>query len=680
MSTQQVGVDIGGTFTDTIAIDEQSGAVSLSKVPSTPANQAVGFLTGLTAADVTFEGISWLVHGTTVGTNATLERNGAKCGLITTKGFRDIVELGRRDRPQLYGLYGQFEPLISRENRLEVEERIDAEGNVIVALDEHEVEQKAAQLRDQGCESLVIGFMHSYANRTHEAAAARAAARVWGNPYITQSAEILGEFRETERFGTAAVNAYIQPLIHRYVTRLRDELRARGVPRDLVIMQANGGIMAADTACERSVSTVLSGPAAGVIAAAFISRLAGYDNVMTCDMGGTSFDVGMIVGGEPIVTSDRDLSFRIPLRIPIIDIHTIGAGGGSIASVDASGMLRVGPRSAGAVPGPIAYGRGGTEPTVTDANVMLGRLSSQALLSVDGAVDREKLRTAFKTRVGDPLGIGPEEAAVSVIRIINDAMAGAIRLVSLQRGHDPREFALFAFGGAGPLHGAALARELGVPRVIVPYVPGITCALGCIVADVRHDFVQTIARPTDTLTESEVAGILREQRRAGEDLLASEQVPIERIDVVHEADMQYEGQTFTMRVTLDIDHLDVKALSGALRQTYIDRFDIDLGAFRAKLINLRTSVIGIRPQLDLRRIVAASHKMGTVAEALRETRPVWFDAGWVDTPVYERDALPLGGVIRGPAIFNQMDSTTVVEPDSTVTVDDYGNLIIEVQA
>ncbi len=680
MSTQQVGVDIGGTFTDTIAIDEQSGAVSLSKVPSTPANQATGFLNGLTTAGVEYAGISWLVHGTTVGTNATLERNGAKCGMIATKGFRDIVELGRRDRPQLYGLYGQFEPLISRENRLEVDERTDAEGNVVVALDEGQVERAAAQLRAQGCESLVIGFMHSYANRSHEAAAARAAERVWGNPYITQSAEILGEFRETERFGTAAVNAYIQPLIHRYVTRLRDELRARGVPRDLVIMQANGGIMAADTACERSVSTVLSGPAAGVIAAAFISRLAGFENVITCDMGGTSFDVGMIVDGEPIVTSDRDLSFRVPLRIPIIDIHTIGAGGGSIASVDASGMLRVGPRSAGAVPGPIAYGRGGVEPTVTDANVMLGRLSSQALLSVDGAVDRDKLRAAFKERVGDPLGIGPDEAAVSVIRIINDAMAGAMRLVSLQRGHDPREFALFAFGGAGPLHGAALARELGVPRVIVPYVPGITCALGCIVADVRHDFVQTIARPTDTLTESEVAGVLREQRAAGEALLAAEKVPIERIDVVHEADMQYEGQTFTMRVTLDAGHLDVKALSDALRQTYLDRFNIDLGAFRAKLINLRTSVIGIRPQLDLRRIVAAGHKTGSVAEAVRETRPVWFDGGWVDTPVYERDALPLGGVIRGPAIFNQMDSTTVVEPDSTVTVDEYGNLIIEVES
>ena len=680
MSTQQVGVDIGGTFTDTIAIDEQSGAVSLSKVPSTPANQATGFLNGLTTAGVEYAGISWLVHGTTVGTNATLERNGAKCGMIATRGFRDIVELGRRDRPQLYGLYGQFEPLISRENRLEVDERTDAEGNVVVALDEGQVERAAAQLRAQGCESLVIGFMHSYANRSHEAAAARAAERVWGNPYITQSAEILGEFRETERFGTAAVNAYIQPLIHRYVTRLRDELRARGVPRDLVIMQANGGIMAADTACERSVSTVLSGPAAGVIAAAFISRLAGFENVITCDMGGTSFDVGMIVDGEPIVTSDRDLSFRVPLRIPIIDIHTIGAGGGSIASVDASGMLRVGPRSAGAVPGPIAYGRGGVEPTVTDANVMLGRLSSQALLSVDGAVDRDKLRAAFKERVGDPLGIGPDEAAVSVIRIINDAMAGAMRLVSLQRGHDPREFALFAFGGAGPLHGAALARELGVPRVIVPYVPGITCALGCIVADVRHDFVQTIARPTDTLTESEVAGVLREQRAAGEALLAAEKVPIERIDVVHEADMQYEGQTFTMRVTLDADHLDVKALSDALRQTYLDRFNIDLGAFRAKLINLRTSVIGIRPQLDLRRIVAAGHKTGSVAEAVRETRPVWFDGGWVDTPVYERDALPLGGVIRGPAIFNQMDSTTVVEPDSTVTVDEYGNLIIEVES
>ncbi len=673
-----VGVDIGGTFTDTIAIDEVTGEVRLSKVPSTPQNQADGFLHGLRELDIAFPLISWLVHGTTVGTNATLERNGAVCGMITTRGFRDLIELGRRERPQLFGLYGEFQPLISRDHRIEVPERISATGEVLEELDEGAVREAALALKRMGCEALLIGFLNSYANPDHERRAGAVAARVWANPHITLSSDILTEFRETERLGTAAVNAYIQPLIHRYITRLKEQLRKNGVPCDLVIMQANGGVMSADTACHRAVNTVLSGPAAGVIAASYISRMSGFHNVITADMGGTSFDVGIIVDDKPFVSSERDLAFRVPMRIPIIDIHTIGAGGGSIAHINQAGILQVGPMSAGAVPGPVAFGRGGARPTVTDANVLLGRLSSEKLLSITGGVDVRRVREAFDSHVGKPLGIDSYEAAAAVLRVVNDSMAGAIRLVSLQRGLDPREFALFAFGGAGPLHGAALARELGIPKVIVPYVPGITCAMGCIVADVRHDFVRTIARSTKSLKEAEVRATLLEQRAAGEVLLQEEKVPVDSVVVVHEADMQYEGQTSTLRVHLDADRLNVAALEGRLRQSYLDRYGIDLAQFRAKLINLRTSVIGIRPQLDLQRVIAAKHRSGTVEQARLGEREVWFDGGLRSTPIYDRDALPAGVGIDGPAILNQMDTTTVVEPDSTMTVDTYGNLIIEV--
>jgi len=678
--TYHVGVDIGGTFTDTIVIDEASGEVRMSKVPSTPPNQAIGFLKSLHAADIDFSKISWLVHGTTVGTNATLERNGAVCGMITTQGFRDIIELGRRDRPRLYGLFGEFHALISRDHRIEVPERMSAAGQLMEALDETAVEQAAIDLKNRGCEALLIGFLNSYANPIHERRAAEIAARVWGNPHITISSDILAEFREVERFGTAAVNAYIQPLIHRYVTKLKSELKTSGVPRELVIMQANGGIMSADTACDRAVNTVLSGPAAGVIAASYISRLSGFHNVITADMGGTSFDVGIIVNDKPTVANDRDLDFRIPMRIPIIDIHTIGAGGGSIAHINKAGILQVGPQSAGAVPGPVAFGRGGTKPAVADANVLLGRLSAEKLLSVNGGVDLIAVRNAFDTHIAKPLGIEAYQAAAAVLRVVNDSMAAAIRLVSLQRGLDPREFALFAFGGAGPLHGVALARELGIPKVIIPYVPGITCAMGCIVADVRHDFVKAIVKPTNDLQEKDLREVLLGQRTAGEDRLNNEDVPVDRIEVLHEADMQYAGQTWTLRVSVDIDQLSVKALEAQLHKAYLDRYGIDLAQFQAKLINLRTTVIGVRPQLDLKRIIASAHRMASVEEARLGSRKVWFGDGFHDTPIFERNALPIGASIEGPAILNQMDSTTVVEPDSAVTVDEYGNLIIEVRS
>ncbi|MGD9921157.1 MAG: hydantoinase/oxoprolinase family protein, partial [Pseudorhodoplanes sp.] len=434
------------------------------------------------------------------------------------------------------------------------------------------------------------------------------------------------------------------------------------------------------TACEKSVNTVLSGPAAGVIAAGFITRQSGHRQVVTCDMGGTSFDAGIIVDGVPLTTSDRDLDFNLPMRIPIIDIHTIGAGGGSIARVTEAGMIEVGPRSAGASPGPIAYGRGGREPTVTDANVLLGRLSAEQLLAVKATIDLPAIREAFGS-LGKPLGLGAEQTAASVLRIVNDTMAGAIRFVTLQRGRDPREFALFVFGGAGPLHGAALARDLQVPAVIVPYVPGLTCALGCIVADARHDFVQTIGRPLSEVRESELRDVLLRQRESGLGLLRHDNVPVESITVWHEADMHYEGQRYTLRVRVDMDQLSVDSLREQLKDACFDAFGIDLSNFRPKIANLRTAVIGVRPLIDLRRVVAATHRpRKTAADARIGRRDVWFGDGFVTTEVYQREWIPIGAEIAGPAIINQMDSTTVIEPGDRVTVDDVGNLMVQVNA
>jgi N-methylhydantoinase A len=675
----QVGVDVGGTFTDAVSIDETTGAVSLSKVPTTRDNQARGFLLGLEGLRIELAAVTWLVHGTTVGTNATLERNGGKCGMITSRGFRDILDLGRRDRPQLYGLAGSFRPLIPRDARIEVDERQNAHGEQLTALDRDQVKAATEALRKKGVESILVGFLHSYLDDRNELEAAAIIRENWPEVYVTTSASVLGEFRELERFGTAAINAYLQPLIDRYVRRLKDELRAKGVQRDLAIMQANGGIMSAEVACKQAVNTVLSGPAAGVIAAVYISRQSGFRNVVTCDMGGTSFDVGMIVGGEPLITSDRDLDFNLPMRIPTIDIYTVGAGGGSIARVMDSGILQVGPQSAGSTPGPIAYGRGGDKPTVTDANVMLGRLDSNHLLGVDGAVDMPKLHDIFERKLGRKIGQDAVQAAIGLLRVVNDTMAGAIRLQAVQRGHDPREFAIFAFGGAGPLHGVALAREIGIPHVVVPYVPGLTCALGCIVADVRHDFVQTVSRALDQISEQEIADIFAALRGEGEALLDSEQVPVARRDVIYEADMQYAGQTHTEKIRLTSARPDLAHLREQLSQAFVNRLGIDLSNFRARLVNLRVTIVGVRPPLDLSRIVRASHRPTSMSDARLGQRKVWFEEGWLTTPVYDRTKIPLGSSFVGPAIINQLDTTTVIEPGQRVSVDDYANLVVEIR-
>ncbi|PIK70387.1 hydantoinase, partial [Methylobacterium frigidaeris] len=454
------GIDVGGTFTDLLLTEADSTGVRvrLAKVPTTVRNQAEGVLAAISAAEVAPADLDLVIHGTTATTNAVLERKTARVGLITTAGFRDVLELGRRTRPKPYGLFGTFEPLIPRELRREVPERVMADGAVRTPLDEAAVADAVRALLAEGCEALVIHFLHAYANPEHELRAGAIARALWPNAYVTLGHALLSEFREYERGTTASVNAAVQPILDRYIRRLQDDLRSQGFSRDLLVMNGNGGTVPAGLVVEAAAKTVMSGPASGVMAAAATLAQSGLKNAITYDMGGTSTDVALIAGGVPEVSAELTIDYGLPIHLPMVDVHTVGAGGGSIASVNRAGMLQVGPESAGSEPGPIGYGRGGTRPTITDANLVLGRLDPARLTAVRAGVSLDTIREAFARDLAGPLGMSVEESAEAVIRLGNVHMTGAIRMVSLSRGYDPRDFVLFAFGGAGPLHAVALAR------------------------------------------------------------------------------------------------------------------------------------------------------------------------------------------------------------------------------
>lgn len=670
------GVDVGGTFTDLVIFDPTSGAVHLAKVPTTldPASggQSAGVFAALETVSVPLADIDLIVHGTTTTTNAVLERKLCRTGLITTAGFRDVLELGRRTRPNAYGMTGRFVPIIPRDLRLEVPERMDAQGRVITPLDENALRTAVEALIAQGCESLVIHFLHSYANPAHERRAALIATGMWPTDYITMGHALLSESREYERGVTAAVNASVQPMLERYITRLAEGLAARGYSRDLLVMNGNGGMVSAAKVAQEAVKTVMSGPASGVMAAVYTGIRAGMPNLVTYDMGGTSTDVAMIKGGVAPVSNEIEIEYAMPIHVPMVDVRTVGAGGGSVARVDAGGMLRVGPESAGSDPGPVCYGRGGTRATITDANLLLGRLSADRFGQA-----MEAARAAMNDQIATPLNLSVEAAAEAVIRVANAHMGGAIRMVSISMGADPRDFALFAFGGAGPLHAVALARELGIPRVLVPARPGITNALGCVVADLRHDFVRSINQPLDRVDMGRVHQILADQAVAGRALIAAEKLELRGIEVRNTCDMQFVGQTHLLCIALPDASPSRETLQSLFEAAYLARFHVELPNIRANLMNLNVSVIGKRPEVDLSRLIDPAGRLGTVEKAKKGWRRVYF-GGWVDTPVYWRDHLPLDATLTGPAIIEQMDTTIVVEPGDRVSSDADGNLIIRI--
>ena len=671
-----VGVDVGGTFTDLVMLNPDTGAMRLAKTPTTMDNQAYGVLAALEAAETSLPDVALIVHGTTTTTNAVLERKLSRTGLITTAGFRDVLELGRRTRPNAYGMTGVFRPIIPRDLRLEVVERMDAAGEVITPLDEAAMRTAVEALKAEGCEALVIHFLHAYANPAHERRATEIAAEIWPNDYITMGHALLSENREFERGVTAAVNASVQPLLERYVARLRGELAEKGYKGDVLVMNGNGGMVSSRLVAKEAAKTVMSGPASGVMAAAYTGRRAGALKLLTYDMGGTSTDVALIRDGRPSVSNEIEVEYAMPIHVPMVDVRTVGAGGGSIAKVNSAGLLEVGPESAGADPGPICYGKGGSEPTISDANLLLGRLNTDKLNSVKGGIRKEDIEAIFKENLGDPLGVSGVEAAEAVIRIANAKMAGAIRMVSLSLGADPRDFALFAFGGAGPLHAAALARELGVPQVLVPARPGITNALGCVVADLRHDFVQTINQPLDTADIDALHALFAAQVAEGEAALAQESVAIANVERNCSADMQFAGQSHVIRVTLEDAAPSRETLRERFEAAYWARFKDELAQIRATIVNVNCSVIGERPPLDLSTLIDPTGRKAMAEPS--GTRPVTFDGQIHDTPVYWRDHLPLDAVIVGPAIIEQMDTTILIPPGDRAEGAADGNIFIHV--
>ncbi len=675
--TQIVGVDVGGTFTDLVFFDTENESVNIAKVLSTPENQAFGVMQALESAGVSLKTLNSVIHGTTVTTNALLERKISRVGLITTQGFRDVLELGRRTRPKPYGMTGSFECIISRELRLEVRERIDCDGEIVETLNEADVRQAVEQLLKSGVEAVIIHFLHSYKNDLHERMAEEIVQDLWPNRFITRGSALVSEYREYERGTTAAINAAIQPVLNHYIERLQQNLKEEGYSKDLLVMQGNGGTVSSNIVSKDAVKTVMSGPASGVMAAAYTASQSGFNRVVTYDMGGTSCDVGLIVNGIPQVTSELEIEYAMPIHVPMVDVHTIGAGGGSLSWVNEAGLLQVGPESAGAQPGPICYGRGGSKPTITDANLVLGRLNPATLLSVDNPVSIETVRNHLIEQVGVMLGLkDAEETASAIVRVANMNMAGALRLVSLARGYDPRDFTLFAFGGAGPLHAVALARELGIPKVLVPMRPGITNAVGCVVADVRHDYVNSINMPLAQADMDQVYEIFSTQILAGKKIIETEGVEIDELFFIHDVDMQFQGQTHILNFPVKETRVTQESLQSEFEKAYWNRFGVELPEILSVLVNLHTAVIGRRKPVPLKSLMSAEEQKNKIEECIIGNRRVWFETGWENTSIYKREKFPGQAKFNGPAIIEQLDTTIIVEPNNQVEVDLNGNLII----
>ncbi len=676
MSGGIVGVDVGGTFTDLFALDAEAGTFRVAKVPSQRGDEAAGFLAGLDAVGGPAS-LSAVVHGTTVGTNALLERKGARIGLIATKGFRDVLEMRRRDRRRTWGLWGDFIPVVERDLRREVTERTFADGTIGTAVDEAEVEAAARALLAAGAEAVAVAFINAYANPANERSAMAVLRRLWPNPHLCCSSEILPEIREFERTSTTALNAYLQPVVGAYLGRLEDALGSRNFAGAFHIVQSNGGVMSTATARRLPVRTALSGPAAGVIAAAAIAAAAGFPDVITGDLGGTSFDVSLIAGGKPSFAAQASVDFGLVIRTPMVEITTIGAGGGSICRVDAGGLLQVGPESAGSRPGPVCYGGGNDRPTLTDANLALGRIN--AARPIGGALARldvEAAERAIAVHVGDRLGLDAVSAAEAIVRVANARMAGAIRLLSIERGHDPARFALMPFGGGGALHAGALIKDLGLAAALVPRFPGVTSALGCVIADIRHDQVQTVNLSLAGIDEAALGARLAAMAEQARTVVAGAGLALEGLEIRFEADMHYQGQTHAVTVPLPFaaEAASEAAITAAFEAAYTQAFSRLLPGIPIRLATLRAIAVGARPRIDLAMLAPAAGS--SVAAARIGTRRVRFDGAWHEAAVIDRLALPVGAVVPGPAILEQADATIVVDPGLAATVDRLGNLVI----
>jgi len=691
-----IGVDVGGTFTDVVVTDTEAALTSIHKVPTTPEDPSLGVIRGLqeicTRAGIARDEVEHVMHGTTIATNAILEYDGAVTGMVTTAGYRDIIHIGRHQRPQHYSIMQdipwQDRPLVRRRHRLTVAERLTPpRGEVETALDEEAVRQAARQLRDAKVEAIAVCFLFSYLNPAHEDRAREIIEAEYPECFVTTSASVSPQFREFERFTTAAMNAFVGPKVRSYVRDLEAAINDNGFGAELHVMGSNGGVASAAMVAERPVLTLLSGPAAGVLGGLMSGELSGRHNLITFDVGGTSADIGLIRDGEFSEATARDTWIGgYPVMAPMIDIHTIGAGGGSIAYIDAGGAFRVGPQSAGAQPGPAAYAKGGDQPTVTDAQIVLGRLPPHNFLGGEMTLQADASRAVID-RLAAEIGLGREEAAEGLLTIVNANMANAIRARTIQKGHDPREFALVAFGGAGPLHGVDVARDLGIPEVIVPPFPGITSAVGLLTTDLKYDAIRTefqISEAVDAARLTDDFGSMQHAlaQQFERDGLAGGDVAYTRY-----GDLRYVGQGYELRVPV----ADGPLGDATLAQLFDDFQEIHRGQYGhafadspIEIVNIRLTGIGRMPKIKLGEMQAVDVIGGNLDNAILETSQCTFRRNGelvsLATPLIARDAMPTGIPIEGPAIIIQTDSTTVVPPGARATADAGGNLIIETGA
>jgi N-methylhydantoinase A len=669
-----VGIDVGGTFTDLTAIDDASGRVVVTKVPSRPRHEAAAVLEGLAALGIEPREVRRLVHGTTVGTNAVLERRGAPVAVLTTQGFRDLIEIGRTKRniPALFvPTFVRPKPVVERRRRFEVIERLAADGSVLRPLDPASVERALDAAVGSGAEALAVCLLHAYLNPAHERAIADIAKGRCPTVPVSCSADVVAEYREFERFSTTVLNAYLQPLMDGYLGGLEQRLRAVGYAHGVLTVASSGGMMTTETARRLPIKTIFSGPAGGVSQACFVGGVAGLRDLITYDMGGTSTDVCLVRDLTPLATSDGMVG-AFPVKVPQIDMHTVGAGGGSLAWLDVDGSLQVGPRSAGANPGPAAYGLGGREPTVTDANVVLGRIGSARRLG--GSITLEAARAhqavaELADRTGGTLTV--EALAEGIVRIAVARMTSAIREISIQRGHDPRDFTLVAFGGAGPMHALALADEIGILRVLVPRHPGNFSALGLLASDIKHDDVRTRVGP---LRErwALLPDLFADMEHGARRQLQLEGFAADRQRMRRSLDLRYRSQAFELNLDLGDEALAVvEAAFHARHQAMYGHAD---PTAPIELVNARLSAYGV-----VAKPAAARHEGGVAAldEALVERRPVRFHGAAYACPVWERERLPADAELRGPAIVEEFGATTVVPPGWRGTLDAYGNLRLE---
>ncbi len=668
MGTLRVAVDVGGTFTDICVLDEADGTVSVAKVPST-SDPIDGVIDGVGRAGVDFKDVALFSHGTTVATNALLTRRLPPSGMVTTQGFRDVIEIGRGTKDDLWDAYkDNAPPYIRRRDRLEVAERIDYQGNVLEALDEEGVRNVAGILRKRSVEAVAVCFINSYANPAHELRAKEILEEELPGVAISASAEIVPEIFEHERFSTTVANAVLSPLVSGYVERLGERLGESGYEGDALLLHSGGGVMTPKLASRFAVRLAASGIAAGAIAARHVAANCGFENAIGLDMGGTSTDISLVWQGKERVTRDWYVEYGYPILFPSIEVLTIGAGGGSLAWIDPAGALRNGPQSAGADPGPACYGNGNTEPTNTDANLVLGRLGEDL---IGGAMSLERgLADDAVEGLGSRVDLEPVDAARAIIQVANANMADAVRLISIRRGYDPRDFALVVFGGAGGLHGAALAEELVIPTVIVPPNPGITSALGCLLVDIRHDFQTmhlTDAASADVEAVEEEFGRLEAEAH---ERLEHEGVEAESISLERLIDMRYAGQWRSLSVSVE-SPLKLEDAMARFHGEHEREYNFRRDDAPVEIYQLNVRAIGITSKPEFKR-----HPLGGETPPPDATRPVYFDepAEAFDTPVYDRAELPAGARLTGPAIVNQLDSTTVVPPGWTAEVDEWLNL------